>query len=127
MNPQLTPTALIVDDEFYNRDVFRIALESVGYSVEEAENGRSGLQILEKTTFTLLVLDLHMPVMNGRELLQAIRKMPIHKFMQVAVVTANSPMATDEINEIADFIMYKPIDVQAFAKFANRLKNIKTA
>jgi CheY-like chemotaxis protein len=119
------PSALIVDDEFYNRDVFRIALESVGYEVMDAANGAIGLDILGKQTFNLLILDLQMPVINGREVLKKLRQMPLHKDMQVAVITANVPMATDEIHEYADYVMYKPINVQAFAQLAMRLRSLK--
>ncbi len=119
------PTALIIYDEFYNRDVFRIALESIGYEVMDAANGAIGLEILGKQTFNLLILDLQMPVINGREVLKQLRQMPLHKNMQVAVITANIPMATDEIHEIADYVMYKPINVQAFAQLAMRLRGVK--
>ncbi|HVO42522.1 MAG TPA: response regulator [Aggregatilineales bacterium] len=124
METQNPPSAFVIDDEFFNRDIFRIALESAGYVVAEAETGEGGLAVLAARTFDLLILDLHIPGMSGREILKRVRAMPQHDKMQVTVVTANIPMATDDIQESADFVMYKPIDVAAFSKFVNRLKQV---
>jgi hypothetical protein len=48
--------------------------------------------------------------------------MSMHRKMRVVVVTANAHMATGEVNELADFVMYKPINVMQFAEFAERIK-----
>mgnify|MGYP002336147541 CR=1 FL=1 len=121
---EATPTALIVDDNFYNRDIFKIALENAGYHVKEAPTGAEGLSILKKEVFHLLVLDLHMPDVDGRDILHSIRDVyPMHKEMRTIVVTANAHMATDEIEDAVDYIMYKPIDVLEFSRFVRRLKS----
>jgi two-component system, OmpR family, response regulator ResD len=63
-------SALVVDDHYHNRDLFRIALENAGYTVTEARNGEEAITILEKETFRLLILDLHMPIMDGTQVLK---------------------------------------------------------
>ena len=117
-------TALIVDDNFYNRHIFHIALESVGYAVTEMENGLQGTALLQDRTFHLLVLDLQMPAMDGRAVLRQVRGQPLHEHMHIIVVTANAHMATDDIDLMADYVMFKPIDVVEFSEFARRLKRI---
>ena len=117
-------TALIVDDNFYNRHIFHIALESVGYAVTEMENGLQGTVLLQDHTFHLLVLDLQMPMMDGRAVLKQVRGQPLHENMHIIVVTANAHMATDDIDLMADYVMFKPIDVVEFSEFARRLKRI---
>ena len=117
-------TALIVDDNFYNRHIFHIALESVGYAVTEMEDGLQGTALLRDQTFHLLVLDLQMPTMDGRAVLRHVRGQPLHENMHIIVVTANAHMATDDIDLMADYVMFKPIDVVEFSEFARRLKRI---
>ncbi len=117
-------TALIVDDNFYNRHIFHIALESVGYAVTEMEDGLQGTNLLQDRTFHLLVLDLQMPAMDGRAVLKQVRGQPLHENMHIIVVTANAHMATDDIDLMADYVMFKPIDVVEFSEFARRLKRI---
>jgi CheY-like chemotaxis protein len=114
--------ALVMDDNFHNRYIFRIALENVGFNITEAENGAEGLRILAERTFHVLVLDLHMPLIDGIGVLKELRNMPMHSKMRVLVVTANAHMATGEVNDLSDYIMYKPINVMEFSEFAKRLK-----
>jgi two-component system sensor histidine kinase and response regulator WspE len=62
---------LLVDDDERLRHVFRRVLERTGYQVEVAENGKEGLDRLRGGRFDVVVLDIDMPVMNGREFLAA--------------------------------------------------------
>lgn len=124
MESSTVPAALIIDDNFYNRHIFHIALEAVGYQVVETEDGIAGLSTLETQPFHLLVLDLQMPVMDGRAVLNKLRTQDRYRDMHIIVVTANAHMATSDIDDLADYVMYKPIDVQEFSEFARRLKQI---
>lgn len=115
-------TVLIVDDNWYNRDIFRMALESADYLITEADAGQKALDILAQQTFNLLVLDLQMPGIDGNKVLVALRNDPRHAKMRILVVTANPHMATEQVNELADHVMMKPIDVVSFSRFTQRLK-----
>jgi CheY-like chemotaxis protein len=119
-------TALVVDDNYFNRDLCKLALEHVGYAVLEAENGIEALAVLEKQTFDLLVLDLAMPELDGSGVIRHIRKQEKHHKMTIIIITANHHMATSEVNLSADYLMYKPIDIEEFAHFAQRLVNFKS-
>src|SRR5688572_8783465 len=105
--------SLVVDDNYYNRDVARLALENAGYTVEEAEDGIEALQKLAQETYDLLILDLEMPELDGIGVLNEIRKANQHNHMKVIVVTAH-PEMTGDINVDVDYVMYKPIDIQIF-------------
>jgi CheY-like chemotaxis protein len=124
--PTTKISALVVDDNFFNRDIFRIALEHAGYEVACAENGMQGLELLTARTFNLLVLDLQMPQIDGRAVLKEIHagNTSASKAMRVVVVTANAHMATEDINDWADYVMYKPINVPEFADFVKRLRDV---
>lgn len=116
-----TPTALIVDDNYFNRDLCSLALQFVGYHVTEATNGHEAVQILTQQSFDLLILDLAMPEVNGVGVIRQISKQSRHRDMSIVVMTANPHMATDEVSSNADFVMYKPIAVEEFAQLAQRL------
>ena len=62
-------TVLLVDDEFDIRDSVRELLEIEGYRVITATNGKEALQALRTQPVDLVLLDLMMPVMDGRQFL----------------------------------------------------------
>lgn len=118
-------SALVVDDNFYNRDLCKLALEHAGYLVSEAESGQEAIQILKTRTFDLLVLDLAMPGGNGIDVISEISHAPQHEAMAIIVMTANPHMATEEVEMQVEFVLCKPIDVQVFTRFAQRLAKAK--
>lgn len=65
---------LIVDDELAIRSVLRTSLESSGYSVVDAVDGKSALAKLNSFHPHLVILDLGLPDMNGIEVLKELRK-----------------------------------------------------
>ena len=65
-------SVMVVDDEPMTRRVVRLALENAGYEVATAGDGAEALKILRDRRFDVLVTDLNMPRMDGRELCEAI-------------------------------------------------------
>jgi CheY-like chemotaxis protein len=81
------PYILVVDDDADFRTGLRTALEMKGYQVDEAANGEEALlKLLEKPPL-LVLLDLQMPVMNGREMLQRMRSTPELKEVPVVIIS----------------------------------------
>lgn len=115
------PTALIVDDNYFNRDLYALALQHVGYKVVHAENGREAINTLENQKFNLLILDLAMPELDGMGVIREIREEQIPHAMSIVVMTANPHMATNELDADVDFVVYKPIDINEFSMLAARL------
>jgi DNA-binding NtrC family response regulator len=66
---------LIVDDETPIRKALRDILEYEKYEVEEAENARKALEILEKQDFKVIISDLKMPGMSGMEFCETLLTM----------------------------------------------------
>jgi signal transduction histidine kinase/ActR/RegA family two-component response regulator len=64
---------LVVDDNGLNRTVVRLLLAPFDARISEAEHGREALEKLESETFDILLLDAHMPVMDGPETISRIR------------------------------------------------------
>ncbi len=67
-------TALIIDDEVQIRRLLRLALDSKGYAVREAENGTLGLQAAVHHKPDVIILDLGLPDMDGVEVLRRLRE-----------------------------------------------------
>lgn len=86
---------LIVDDSEINRALLADILESK-YEIEEAENGREALQILEqrKDEFSLLLLDIMMPEMDGFDVLKAINQAHWNNDFAVMMISANDSPKT---------------------------------
>ena len=64
---------LITDDNAINRQVIRLFLAPHGCEVVEATNGKEALDQVATAPFDLVLLDVHMPVMDGREAIQRLR------------------------------------------------------
>ncbi|HEY8091491.1 MAG TPA: response regulator [Polyangiaceae bacterium] len=83
---------LVVDDDADVRQCYRHMLEP-RFTVLEAENGRRALGVLATRDVALLIVDVHMPVMNGVELVRAIRADPRLHAIPVIVQTSDRAAA----------------------------------
>jgi CheY-like chemotaxis protein len=77
---------LIADDDAGIRLMLRTALETDGYAISEAANGRDALIALRRQPFDLALLDLNMPVLDGMAVLEGLRTTPTKT--RVIVLTA---------------------------------------
>jgi CheY-like chemotaxis protein len=66
-----------------------------------------------------------MPGGNGIDVINEISHAPQHEAMPIIVMTANPHMATVEVEMQVEFVLCKPIDVQVFTRFAQRLAKAK--
>lgn len=64
---------LIIEDDFYVRGLYKMALQKKNYTVIEAENGKIALEELKKQTVDLILLDLMLPEISGMEVLKQIK------------------------------------------------------
>ncbi len=82
---------LIVDDFSTMRRIVRGLLKEAGYhNADEAEDGSVALQMLKANKFDFVVSDINMPVMNGFELLAAVKADENLKHLPVLMVTAEA-------------------------------------
>jgi two-component system, NtrC family, response regulator len=79
-------SVLIIDDELELRNLLVKLLILEGYKVQSAEDGKSGLALVHKDDFLVVVTDVRLPDINGIELINSIKK--INPFTEVIVLTA---------------------------------------
>jgi CheY-like chemotaxis protein len=68
----MSKCVLIVEDEIILQDVYKLVLSTQGYVIHVANNGQEGLQQLKARQPDMVLLDLFMPVMDGKRFLQKI-------------------------------------------------------
>lgn len=107
---------LAAEDNAANRRVLALALESVPVSLTFAEDGARALDLWRATAFDLILMDVNMPVLGGREAVRAIRAAePAGARIPIWMLTANvSPDDVARYHEDgADGVLRKPLDVAA--------------
>ncbi|MGK7919581.1 MAG: ATP-binding protein [Trichodesmium sp.] len=82
-------TVLVIDDRWENRSVLMNLLEPIGFVPVEAENGAEGLAKIRQLKPDLTITDLHMPVMNGFEMLRELRTSDELKDLKVIISSAS--------------------------------------
>ncbi len=105
---------LIVDDDIRNVFALTHVLGRVGMSVLYAENGREGIEVLEREPDVELVLmDIMMPEMDGYETIRAIRRSPLWADLPIVALTAKAMPGDREksIAQGASAYVPKPVDV----------------
>ena len=99
------PKIAIIEDDAAISQMYRIKFESEGYTVETAENGKLGLELLEKLQPDIVLLDLMMPQMNGDEMLGLLRAKEWGKEMKVIILTnmgeTEAPAIVKELGVLA--------------------------
>lgn len=86
----MAKTILIVDDSDSIREVVRFTLENEGYNVLVGVDGKDALKHLDGKTIDLVITDLHMPEMDGIELIKHIRTMPEYERIPILFLTTES-------------------------------------
>ncbi|MBC9929921.1 ATP-binding protein [Chitinophaga qingshengii] len=113
---------LIVEDNKINRQVMQLQLNKTGAEVTLATNGREAVEKMKDQTFDGIMLDLHMPEMNGFETIPYIRNLQPHAF--IVVLTADiMPDAMEQLQqlEVKDMLA-KPYKAEDLYRILHRYK-----
>ena len=114
---------LIVEDSKEFRKKVKTLLLNKGLEVSEKENGREGYELLkENNSFNLLIVDHHMPEMDGLAMLKKIREEEIEVPPIIMLTTETDPDFKREIKTIGiDFFMLKPISEKNLSRVIDKL------
>lgn len=120
-------TILVVDDNPDNLEILRAYLESRGYRVAAAPDGKSALARLAEVQPDLVLLDVMMPGMDGWEVCRTIKNHPEYGATKVVMVTAKGAYEDkfEGMRSGADDYIVKPVDFQELSEKVKR--NLKAA
>jgi CheY-like chemotaxis protein len=86
---------LVVDDEAHNRKLLRMVLRQGNYKFTDAENGEQALEILNRETVDLVLLDLMMPSPNGFDVIEAMKR--VERLRDIPIIVASASSAPEDI------------------------------
>ncbi len=96
MKERLKKRILIVEDDTDTREILAYALVHDGFDVEEAPDGERALEVMRERRPDLVLLDLWMPRLGGREVMEAMQRDPSLSGVPVVTISA-SPAETPSI------------------------------
>jgi CheY-like chemotaxis protein len=114
---------LVADDKDTGRELVRTVLENFGYEVYEASDGAEALVQARQVQPDLIILDLHMPILDGFGVIRALRGDPQFADTPVMALTASAMMGDREQAIAAGFTSYvsKPISLSLLRSEVERL------
>lgn len=112
--------ALIVEDERDLAEIFNEALLAAGYETRAAASGPEALEQLAQIVPDLIILDLHLPGLDGGQVLSQIKADERLKKSRVMLTTADAQFART-LEKKADFVLLKPVSFSQLRDLAMRL------
>jgi len=109
---------LIADDEGINRLFIKTILTSNGWMVDEASNGQAAIELVEKQEFDIIILDVKMPVMDGKHAAAEIRALEREQGRSSTTILGLTAYAEKELVEELmqhgmNGVIHKPITEKA--------------
>ncbi|GLQ52041.1 hypothetical protein GCM10010872_34900 [Dyella flava] len=113
-------SVLLVDDNPVNRELIQQQLETLGYTVDAAEDGAVALRLWHEGSYEMVLTDINMPKMNGYELTEELRakgvEVPILAVTATALTSEKMQCKQAGINEL----LLKPLSLQQLGEAMSR-------
>lgn len=114
------PLVLIVEDDAKLAEIFSLTLQTVGFGSEWIADGAAALTRLAKVVPDLILLDLHLPKVDGLTVLRQIRADERLAKTRIILATADEQLA-QTIEDQADLVLLKPISPEQLSRLVSRL------
>jgi CheY-like chemotaxis protein len=108
--PLHRPRILLIDDDEGIREFISQALSDEGYEVVCAAHGAAGLRLLESERFAVVLLDIRMPIMDGRTFLREYLRRPGPR-ARIVALSATQESADDTLPHKVDGFLSKPFNL----------------
>ncbi len=116
--PIASADILLVDDSKTDKLLYSKILKNItpDYNVKTASDGNEALEIIKNSPPALIITDHNMPVMNGHELIRAIKKSNIKSKPPIIVLSGDiTRNEMDDYNQLGiEFVFHKPVDLSLF-------------
>jgi CheY-like chemotaxis protein len=117
-SPSPAPTVLVVEDDSSLREFYRTVLGNAGHRVVAVQDGRDALDWIEQNTPDVIVLDLSLLYVSGRDVQQELRAHVGTRDIPIVVVTGNDTSDLNK-NELA-CLLHKPVTGEALVEAVRR-------
>jgi PAS domain S-box-containing protein len=109
---------LVVDDIPENRMLVEIILKKAGYNVTQCANGKEAVQLCDEKCFDLILMDIQMPILGGREAAQQIRSQGLNSKTIILAMTASLDGHNDSVTSDQNFndCLSKPLKKETLLK-----------
>jgi CheY-like chemotaxis protein len=121
VQPHTKPIALVIEDNEDQNLVFTTALNKAGYATHSIYNGTDAQRLLNAIVPHIVILDLHMPDIDGNILLAQIRSDKRLAKVNVILATADAAFA-DALQSQAELVLLKPVSFSQLSDLASRFK-----
>lgn len=107
---------LVVEDNEVNYELASALLEMMGHEVSWARDGERGLEVALTESFDLIILDLHIPKLSGRDVMNGLRQDPRTMRLPILIFTADAMIGTGDalMGGGASAYLTKPFDLGVF-------------
>ncbi len=118
----MKPLALIIEDDPQLNEIMALTLEH-DFAIDACADGISGWKRLSEIVPHVVVLDLNLPGMPGKDILGGLRSDARFKDTRVIITTADERQA-ETLNDSADIVLLKPVSPAQLRQLAIRLKSM---
>ena len=119
----MTGRILVADDDPPSAELLTYFLEGQGYEVSTAPDGNQALELGTSGDFQLVILDVHMPMYDGVEVLELLRRR--HKLHPIKVLALTGDLSEEVRKSLEtsgiDGFLTKPVDLASLGKEVDRL------
>ncbi len=126
---EAAPRILVADDQKINRAIIVNILQDEGYSLETAKNGREVVDKWESGGFDLILMDIHMPLVDGIEATWIIRSHEENKDEYTPIIACSADYAKERPEEFSclgfDGFVRKPLDFETLLREIRRCLHLK--
>lgn len=119
----MSKTILYIEDNDDNVQLVKALSESAGYSILIAYDGKEGLKIAQEEIPDLVIVDYHLPYMNGADVARALRENDITKHIPIIMLTADLYSYPEAVEIGIEDYLNKPIRRNMFISRVERIFN----
>jgi len=121
------PLAYVVDDDRLLGEAYVHALQMCGFTAKHIQDSTKALPLITEEQPVVVLLDMQMPMLNGAQVLKALRENESTADIKVIVATANHLMLSEEVRAQANLVLQKPVSMDQIRQFATRMLTLHKA